>query len=134
MLNLSGMKKIFRWVIACLLVVVVALFAFWYWGIYEKGVISGKVLSIAEKGVIFKTYEGKINVEAFGALKDVSPIAGTVEFSVEKDKPEVVKQLEEAALSGERVNLHFIQRYRHFFWRGDTKYFVREVERGKTSE
>ena len=39
------------------------------------------------------------------------------------------QQLEEVALSGERVNLYFVKRYMTFPWRGDTKYFITKVER-----
>ena len=46
--------------------------------------MAGKVLRISEKGVAFKTYEGKINLETFGALKGASPIAESFDFSVEK--------------------------------------------------
>ncbi len=104
-------------------------FSFYYWAVYERGVWAGKVLSISEKGIIFKTYEGKISMESFGALKDTSPIAETRDFSVEKNNPELIKELEKVALEGERVNLHFIRRYAAFPWRGDTKYFVVRVER-----
>jgi hypothetical protein len=78
---------------------------------------------------LFKTYEGKISLESFGALKGVSPVAETFDFSIEGDQTAVIKQLEEVALSGERVNLHFVKRYVRFPWRGDTKYFVEKVER-----
>jgi len=103
--------------------------AFAYWGVYEKGTMAGKVLRITEKGVVFKTYEGKISLESFGALKGVSPVAETFDFSIESDQTEVINQLQEVALSGERVNLHFVKRYVRFPWRGDTKYFVEKVER-----
>jgi hypothetical protein len=93
--------------------------------------MAGKVLRITEKGVIFKTYEGKLNLETFGALKGVSPIAESFNFSVEKNETEVIKQLQEVSLSGERVNLHFKKRYTTFPWRGETKYFVTKVERQK---
>jgi hypothetical protein len=39
--------------------------------------------------------------------------------------------LMEASLSGERVSLKYTERMMTFFWRGDTKYFVTEVERLK---
>jgi len=103
--------------------------AFLYWGTYEEGVMAGKVLRVTQKGVMFKTYEGKLNLETFGALKGASPIAESFDFSVEKGETEVIKQLEEVSLSGERVNLHFVKRFMRFFWRGDTKYFVIKVER-----
>lgn len=106
-----------------------ALLSFSYWGTYESGVMAGKVLRISKKGMIIKTYEGKISLDSYGALKGVSPIAETFDFSVQKNDTLVIRNLEQVALSGERVNLHFIKRYMKFFWRGDTKYFVTQVER-----
>jgi len=106
-------------------------FSFLYWGTYEDGVIAGKILRISEKGVMFKTYEGKINLETFGALKGTSPIAESFDFSVEKGDKDLIKELQTVALSGERVNLYFVKRYARFPWRGDTKYFATRVERLK---
>lgn len=123
----SFMKKL----LLVLIVLGIAVFSFLYWGTYENGIMAGKVLRISEKGLIFKTFEGKLNLETFGALKGTSPIAESFDFSVEKKEKEVIKTLEEVALSGERVNLKFKKRYSAFFWRGETKYFVTEVERLK---
>ncbi|HRI78861.1 MAG TPA: hypothetical protein PLR06_04930 [Cyclobacteriaceae bacterium] len=109
----------------------IAVFSFLYWGTYESGIWAGKVISVSNKGMIFKTYEGKLNVETFGSLKGASPIAESRDFSVEGSETELIKTLEEVALSGERVNLKFKKRYMRFFWRGDTNYFVTEVERLK---
>lgn len=103
--------------------------AFLYWGVYERGVMAGKVLRVTKKGVLFKTYEGKLSLESFGALKNTSPIAETFDFSVEKDNTQVITDLEDVALSGERVNLHFVKRYIKVPWRGETRYFITEVER-----
>jgi hypothetical protein len=123
--------KTFKRILLALLVVILLFVAFSYWGVYESGVMAGKVLRITQKGVVFKTYEGKLDLETFGALKGTSPIASTFDFSVESKEKEVVKQLESVSLSGERVNLHFKKRYMKFPWRGDTKYFITEVERAK---
>ncbi len=126
-------KKVFGRVVSITLIILavllISLFSFYYWGVYERGVMAGKVLRVTQKGVVFKTYEGKLNLETFGALKGTSPIAESFDFSIEKSHKEVIKSLEEVALSGERVNLHFIKRYKKFPWRGDTKYFVVRVER-----
>ena len=124
------MKIIKRLIIAAL-IIFAGVSAFLYWGTYEEGVMAGKVLRISQKGVIFKTYEGKLNLETFGALKGASPIAESFDFSVESDQKEIIKQLEEVALSGERINLHFKKRYSTFSWRGNTKYFATKVERSK---
>jgi hypothetical protein len=121
--------KIFKITIITIILILAGVFAFMYWGVYESGVMAGKVLRITEKGVMFKTFEGKLNLETFGALKGVSPIAESFDFSVEKSNTEVIEALQKVALSGERVNLHFKKRYIQVPWRGETKYFATRVER-----
>ena len=121
--------KILKRILIVILICLLALFSFLYFGTYESGVMAGKVIRISEKGLIFKTFEGKLSLDTFGALKGVSPIAETFDFSIQKRDTLLIKSLEQVALSGERVNLHFKKRYMHFFWRGDTKYFITKVER-----
>ncbi len=113
------------------IVAVIALFSFSYWGTYSEGVRSGMVVKISKKGWLFKTYEGQLNLQTFGANKSPNLVSESFEFSVESDKEAVIKALEEASLSGERVSLKYEERLAKFFWRGDTKYFVTEVERLK---
>lgn len=127
------MKKLLTVVTLIVLVVTIGVFGFYYFGYYEKGTMSGKVMRIAEKGVLFKTYEGKINLETFGALKGAHPIQEVFDFSVEKSNKEVIRLLEEVSLTGERVNLNYVKRYAKFFWRGETQFFVEEVERADKS-
>jgi hypothetical protein len=110
----------------------VVVFSFLYWGVYERGVMAGRVLRITQKGMVFKTFEGKLSLESFGALRNASPIAETFDFSVEKSDTAVIRQLQEVALSGERVNLHFVKRYIKAPWRGDTRYFIKQVQRNES--
>ena len=124
-------KSFLKKTLLVLIVLGIASFSFLYWGTYETGVMAGKVLRITEKGLIFKTFEGKLNLETFGALKGASPIAESFDFSVEGREKNVIRDLQEVALSGERVNLHFKKRYLTFPWRGETKYFVIQVEKMK---
>ena len=124
-------KKILKRVLIFGVLLALLVLAFLYWGTYESGVMAGKVLRISEKGFMFKTYEGKLSLESFGALKGVSPVAETFDFSVESGEKTIIEQLNEVALSGERVNLHFEKRFMTFPWRGDTKYFITQVERSK---
>jgi hypothetical protein len=126
--------KVVKRILLIALALGIATLAFLYWGVYERGVMAGKVLRVTEKGMVFKTYEGKLNLESFGALKGTSPIAETFDFSVESDQTEVINQLQEVSLSGERVNLHFVKRYAQFPWRGETKYFIEKVEREAQSQ
>jgi hypothetical protein len=121
--------KFVKRVLIIALLLGIATLCFLYWGVYEEGVMAGKVLRVTEKGMLFKTHEGKISLDSFGALKGVSPIFETFDFSIEGDQTEVLQKLQEVSLSGERVNLYFVKRYVAFPWRGDTKYFVEKVER-----
>lgn len=126
---LKKTKSFVKKVLLVVLLLAAAAFAFLYWGTYETGVMAGKVVRISEKGLVFKTFEGKLSLETFGALKGTSPIAETFDFSVEKSNTGVIENLQKVALSGERVNLYFKKRYMKFPWRGETNYFVTQVER-----
>lgn len=131
---LKTIKRFFKRLLIVGILVLIGVVAFGTFGVYDEGVRAGMVLRLSKKGVIFKTYEGQLNLQTFGALKGTSPIAESFDFSVQSDQTEVIKQLEQAALSGERVNLHYIKRYWVLPWRGDTKYFVTQVERLEKSE
>jgi hypothetical protein len=122
-------KHFFRNLLIIVLIIILGLGSLMYFGIYDQGVRAGNIVRISKKGMVFKTYEGQLNLQSFGALKGTTPFAETFDFSVEKGKPEVVRELEAVALSGERVNLHYIKRYMKFPWRGETKYFITGVER-----
>ena len=129
--HIPGKKKghLLRNILILILILVVGIFTFLYFGIYDEGVRAGNVVRVSKKGIIFKTYEGQLNLQSFGALKGTSPFAETFDFSVANNKPEVIRELEAVALTGERVNLHYIKRYNVFPWRGETKYFIISVER-----
>jgi len=122
-------KKVVKVIAISLMLIAIAAFSFVYWATYEEGVMAGKVLRVSQKGMLFKTYEGKINLETFGALKGTSPIAESFDFSVYKSDTDLIQELQKVSLSGERVNLYFEKHYMTFPWRGDTKYFVTRVER-----
>lgn len=122
-------KRIIRIILLMAVVAGIIVFSVMYWGVYDEGLRAGTVLRISKKGILFKTYEGQLNLQTFGALKGTSPIMESFDFSVESSDEQVIKDLEQVALSGERVNLHYIKRYTTFPWRGDTKYFITKVER-----
>ncbi len=123
------MFMILKRLLIVLIVVLLGLFSFLYWGTYESGVMAGKVLKISEKGIIFKTYEGKLGLESAPAMKSIGEGSEFFDFSVSKRDSLIIQRLEQVSLSGERVSLHYNKRYMRFPWRGDTKYFITEVEK-----
>ena len=122
-------KKVLRYTIIAVVLILAITFSFMYWGVYEDGVMAGKILRVSEKGMMFKTYECKINLETFGALRDASPIAESFDFSIERSDKSLREELQQVSLTGERVNLYYVKRYMTFPWRGDTKYFATRIER-----
>ncbi|MBK8196597.1 MAG: 6-phosphogluconate dehydrogenase [Lewinellaceae bacterium] len=84
---------------------------------YSDGFRSGQLVKISRRGVLFKTYEGSLNLSPNGLMTNW-------DFSAKNDQ--VAKKLEES--EGKLVRLHYRQRYRVFFWQGDTEYIVDAVE------
>ncbi len=124
------MKKFFIISGISILLVFIALASFLYFGSYSRGIRAGVVVKLSEKGFIFKTYEGQLNIGTFGAFKnDDNQLTTVFEFSVPKDRKEVIQALQEVSLTGERVNLHYEEKYFKYFWLGDTKYLITRVER-----
>ena len=122
-------RRVVKVILVSVVILAIAFLCLSYWGVYDEGVRAGTVLRISKKGMIFKTYEGQLNVQTFGAIKGANPIMEAFDFSVSAADEDVVKTLQEVSLSGERVNLHYVARYAAFPWRGDTKYFITKVER-----
>jgi hypothetical protein len=124
----------FKKILIILLLVGLAILAFLYFGTFSEGTRAGVVLKISKRGTVVKTWEGQMDTETFGAVNDPKNIVSeTFTFSVEKGNPELIQALEDAALSGERVNLKYKERFIKVFWRGDTKVFVTKVERAGAS-
>lgn len=118
------MKK----VLAILVVVLLAVFAFFYFGSYSSGTQAGVVMKISKKGVMFKTWEGRLDMGTVGKSAN-SPLGTKIfEFSIDGSNEELIKQLEEVQLSGQRINLGFEQKYMVFPWQGGTKFFATSVQ------
>ncbi|WP_298476746.1 6-phosphogluconate dehydrogenase [uncultured Maribacter sp.] len=116
------MKKIISLIILSIVVVLASYYAFIYFVPYSEGVRSGELIKISRKGVMAKTWEGEISQGISGAQ--------IFSFSVlDKDK-EVISKLKE--YQGKYVKLVYVERYATFFWLGDTKYFITEVESEKS--
>ena len=121
------MRKAIIWISVILLIVLAGGMTFIYYGTYSEGVRAGTVIKLSRKGVIFKTWEGQLNIRSFGAVRSENNLSEVFEFSIESDQEEIIRSLEEVSLSGERVNLHYVERYRALPWRGSTRYFVTKV-------
>ena len=126
--------KTLKKILIIIVIVAIAVMAFLYFGKYSEGTRAGIIMKVSKKGVVFKTWEGQMNLETFGAMKSSNIVSETFSFSVEKGNQKLIDELNAAALSGNRVNLKYIERYIQVSWRGETKYFAIGLERSGNSQ
>jgi uncharacterized protein YxeA len=112
------MKKIIGVLLSTVILLTVIYYLFIYFITYSTGVRSGELIKISRKGVLVKTWEGQISQGISGAQ--------IFTFSVEDKNDKVIDDLQK--FQGRYVKLTYKERYATFFWLGDTKYFITEVE------
>jgi hypothetical protein len=110
-----------------ILLLAIAVFVFLLMANYSSGFRAGVPTKMSNKGVIIKTHEGTLNI---GGLTNTSEgaIPTTWDFTVRKSADSVITKIDKAILNGNRVKLMYEEKYVKFFWLGDTKYFVYDVE------
>lgn len=113
------MKKALFITLGGILTLFVLIYAFIYFVPYSDGIRSGELIKISHKGVLVKTWEGEISQGISGAQ--------IFAFSVLDKDQEVIEKLQE--YQGQYVKMNYVERYATFFWLGDTKYFITNVQR-----
>ncbi len=113
------MKKIL-WSIVAILMVSLVIFIYWrFYFVLAEGTQAGTLNIFQEKGVVFKTYEGKIILSGFKANVQSN------EFSFSVTKPELAQQL--LNVSGRELNVHYKQYFGTLPWRGMQNYIVDSI-------
>ena len=121
------MKKILYLTLAVAVVLVSLIILFISYANFSDGTRAGVVVKMSRRGYLIKTYEGQLNVG--GLTNDGAGVIPTVwDFSVKRNHPEVIKELEDAQLRGNRVKVYYKEKYYKFPWIADTKYYVYKVE------
>ena len=112
------MKKFLTYSIVSIVIVLIAYFSFIYFVTYSEGFRAGELVKISKRGLVFKTWEGRLSQ---GVSEEQQ-----FDFSIQSKDKEVIEKLKE--LQGKKVKLTYIERFGTFAWLGDTKYFVKDVE------
>jgi len=103
--------------------------AYFLFANYSSGSRAGTIIKLSKKGVVFKTWEGELNMAMYvGDLSAASAVSHLWEFSVHRSDTAVIRRINDAMLSGQRVRLDYEEKYVAFPWYGDTKYYVTSVE------
>jgi len=117
-------------VIIVLAAIAILVCSYFLFGNYSTGERAGTVSKLSQKGIIFKTYEGQLNLGGLSG-ETGSPASSLWSFSVRSGDQEVIQPLEEALLNGKRVRLFYKEKFVRFFWQGDSKYYIYKVEQMK---
>jgi hypothetical protein len=117
--------------IAVAAIILLALLGLGYYlfGNYSDGYRAGTVIKLSRKGLLFKTYEGQLNL-GMGIRDQNSSVAvsNLWDFSVPSSDSAALHNLDVALMSGKRVKLHYREKFLTVPWRGDTKYQVYKVD------
>ncbi|WP_019538672.1 hypothetical protein [Proteiniphilum acetatigenes] len=117
------MRKGLLWFLGILIVALGIFIYVRFYYVFGTGVKSGELNYLVYKGVIFKTYEGKLIQSGFRADKPGGLQSNQFEFSVEDKK--IAEQL--MISSGKNVQLHYKEYFGTLPWRGYTKFIVDSI-------
>ena len=106
-----------------LLIIAGAVFVYFrYYFVFGEGVKSGELNYVVRKGLVFKTYEGKL-IQAGFRSQTAGVQSYEFEFSVSDKK--LAERL--MLLGGQNVELHYKEYFGSLPWRGFTKFVVDSI-------
>lgn len=112
------------WIVLLSLILILSGFVYWkYYFVFGEGVKAGELNYIVYKGIIFKTYEGKLIQTGFRADKPGGLQSNQFDFSV------INKELAERLMKegGKHVQLRYKEYNGALPWRGYTRYIVDSI-------
>lgn len=116
------MKK-FLWILISVLVLGLAIFCYFrFWFVFGEGVRSGELNYVVYKGLVWKTYEGKL-IQTGIKAQSTGVQSNTFDFSI------VDKEIAERLMmeSGKVMDLHYKEYFGRLPWRGHTRYIVDDI-------
>lgn len=116
------MKKTL-WILIGVLVLGLAVFCYFrFWFVFGEGVRSGELNYVVYKGLVWKTYEGKL-IQTGIKAQSTGVQSNTFDFSI------VDKEIAERLMteSGKVMDLHYKEYYGRLPWRGHTRYIVDDI-------
>ncbi len=116
-------RKFIKWFLI-LLVFFGGIFFYWnYFYTYSDGYRAGLLQKFSHKGAIVKTFEGELILSSVSSTRDVALASEKFFFSLSNKK--LSRQFD--TLQGNMVIVHYKQKNKAAFWRGDSPYLVDSV-------
>ena len=115
--------KIISIVTIALVLILSGYLYFQFYFVFGEGVKSGELNYLVKKGVVFKTYEGKLIQSGFKAQTPGTIQSYEFKFSVED--PAIADSL--MRCSGKNVELHYKEYFEPLPWRGVSEFVVDKI-------
>lgn len=119
----KGLKKFFGILIAFIIIGLGIFFYVRYYYVFGEGVKSGQLNYVVYKGVLFKTYEGKLIQSGFRGSKPGAIQSYEFDFSV--TNKDIADRLMRAG--GKNVELHYKEYFKPLPWRGYSVFIVDSI-------
>jgi hypothetical protein len=117
-------KRIF---IAILTIIVLCVAYVFICGLtYSSGTRTGIVIKVSQKGYVFKTYEGELNLGGFSQGEGTIMVRNIWAFSIPRNDTAIYNTITRS--EGKQMRLHYKEVIRHFFWQSETPYFIDKAE------
>jgi hypothetical protein len=116
----KSFKKILRWALVVLIIILAVVIYWKYFYTYSDGYRAGLLQKFSHKGTIFKTYEGELILSSVVSNANVPLASEKFFFSVTDDS--LATKLD--TLQGQFLIIHYKEKNGVLFWKGDTKYIV----------
>lgn len=123
------LKKIILWICIIGVLIGAGAFYFHFYFVFGEGTKAGELNFVVRKGVIFKTYEGRLiqtGLTSKGAVTSPGSGLQSNEFNFSIDNKEVAELL--MRKSGCFVQLHYREFRGKLPWRGHNRFVVDKIE------
>lgn len=93
---------------------------------YSSGTRTGVVIKLSQKGYIFKTYEGELNLGGLSEGDGTLMPTRIWKFSVQRNNTAVYDAITRS--EGKHVRLYYKEVLKNFFWQSETPYLIEKME------
>ena len=91
---------------------------------YSVGERTGYITKIADKGIIWKTIEGQIQV----GTGNMSALQAPFDFTIRKSRPDLIALADSVGTSNVKIKLHYVQWLVMPYYVGSSGYEVDSIE------
>lgn len=121
---MTGIKKISVFAISGVLLAAVVFCAFRFYFVFGSGVKAGQLNQVVYKGVIWKTYEGRLIQTGFRSGGKTNTLQSN-EFNFSVTDKAIADSL--MRCGGKQVELHYKEYFGKLPWRGHSTYIVDQI-------